>query len=148
MNCIYLRKRFKKYQPYFYCKYQGNEIILSACQNCSNRILKENKPISKISSNRRKLEKNRYSILNNLDYCYFCGKKAECIHEVYFGKNRNISIKNGFCVGLCNEHHNLSKDSVHFNKKKDLELKKLYQEEYEKNKNRESFIKLIGRSYL
>lgn len=27
----------------------------------------------------------RYSIMNNLDKCFFCGKPAECIHEVYFG---------------------------------------------------------------
>lgn len=27
----------------------------------------------------------RYSILNNLDRCFFCGRPAECIHEVYFG---------------------------------------------------------------
>lgn len=35
----------------------------------------------------------RFSILNNLDKCYFCGKKAECIHEVFYGTaNRKISI--------------------------------------------------------
>ena len=49
----------------------------------------------------------RHSILNNLDKCFFCGKPKECIHEVYYGTaNRKISIKNGFCVGLCHEHHN------------------------------------------
>ena len=32
----------------------------------------------------------RYSILNNLRYCYFCGRPAECIHEVYFGKNGQV----------------------------------------------------------
>lgn len=49
----------------------------------------------------------RYSILNNLDRCFFCGRPAECIHEVYFGSaNRQISIENGFCVGLCHKEHN------------------------------------------
>ena len=91
----------------------------------------------------------RYSILNNLDKCYFCGKPRECIHEVYFGNaNRNISIKNGFCVGLCHEHHNMSINSVHYNREMDLKLKKLYQKEYEKNHTREEFISLIGKSYL
>lgn len=90
----------------------------------------------------------RYSILNNLKYCYFCGRPAEAIHEVYFGKNRNISIQNGFCVGLCNKHHNMSDYSVHFNKDMNLELKRLYQEEFEKNHSREEFIKIIGKSYL
>ena len=75
----------------------------------------------------------RFSILDNLDKCFFCGKPAECIHEVYFGTaNRQISIKNGFCVGLCNKHHNMSKNSVHNDRFMDLQLKELYQKEYEK----------------
>ena len=91
----------------------------------------------------------RYSILNNLDRCFFCGKPAECIHEVYFGTaNRQISIKNGFCVGLCHKEHNLSDKSVHRDRKMDLILKKKYQEEYEKTHTREEFIKLIGKSFL
>lgn len=91
----------------------------------------------------------RFSILNNLDTCYFCGKPAQCIHEVYYGTaNRKISIKNGFCVGLCHGEHNLYTKSVHNDRKMDLELKQLYQKEYEKNHTREEFIKLIGKSYL
>lgn len=91
----------------------------------------------------------RYSILNNLDKCFFCGRPAECIHEVYFGSaNRRISIENGFCVGLCHKEHNLSTNAVHNDRKMDLKLKQLYQQEYEKNHSREDFIKLIGKSYL
>lgn len=90
----------------------------------------------------------RWSILNNLDTCYFCHKPRQAIHEVYYGKNRQISIQNGFCVGLCNDHHNMSRNSVHFNHDIDLILKKKYQKEYEKTHSREEFIKLIGRSYL
>ena len=91
----------------------------------------------------------RYSILNNLDKCFFCGKSAECIHEVYFGTaNRQISIQKGFCVGLCHKEHNLSEKSVHKDREMDLILKRVYQEEYEKTHTREEFIKLIGRSYL
>ena len=90
----------------------------------------------------------RYSILNNLDYCYFCGKPAECIHEVYFGKNRQISIKNGFCVGLCNYHHNMSDQSVHFNRDMNKELRQEYQEAFEKMFSHEEFMNLIGENYL
>ena len=91
----------------------------------------------------------RYSILNNLDKCYFCGRPRQAVHEVFFGTaNRKISIENGFCVGLCNAHHNTTANSVHHNKNLDLELKKLYQQEYEKIHTREEFIKLIGKSYL
>lgn len=35
-----------------------------------------------------------------------------------------------------------------FNKEMDLELKRVYQKEYEKTHTREEFIKLIGKSYL
>ena len=90
----------------------------------------------------------RYSILDNLDYCYFCGKPAECIHEVYFGKNRQASIKNGFCVGLCNYHHNMSDYSVHFNKQLNKELRQVYQRAFEKMFSREEFMALIGENYL
>lgn len=93
--------------------------------------------------------KERYSIFNNLNKCYFCGRPREAIHEVYFGTaNRKVSIEHGFCVGLCNEHHNMGNDSVHFNKAKDLHLKQLYQKKYEETHSREEFIKLIGRNYL
>lgn len=91
----------------------------------------------------------RYSILNNLDRCYFCGKPAECIHEVFYGTaNRRISIENGFCVGLCHKEHNMSNKSVHKNRAMDMELKRVYQKEYEKTHDRDSFIALIGKSYL
>ena len=90
----------------------------------------------------------RYSILNNLDYCYFCGKPAECIHEVYYGKNRQISIKNGFCIGLCNYHHNMSDQSVHFNQEMNKELRRVYQEAFEKMFSHEEVMGLIGENYL
>lgn len=91
----------------------------------------------------------RWSILNNLDKCYFCGKPRQAIHEVYFGyANRKVSIENGFCVGLCHEHHNMSFDSVHNNHNMDLLLKKHYQREFEKTHSRVEFIRLIGKSYL
>lgn len=51
-------------------------------------------------------------------------------------------------MGLCHEHHNTSNNSVHFNREMDLKLKRLYQEEYEKNHTREEFIKIIGKNYL
>lgn len=91
----------------------------------------------------------RYSILDNLDKCFFCGKPAECIHEVFFGTaNRRVSIENGFCVGLCHKEHNLSFKSVHNNREMDLVLKRAYQKKYEENHSREEFIKLIGKSYI
>lgn len=91
----------------------------------------------------------RYSILNNLDKCFFCGRPAECIHEVYFGTaNRRISIENGFCAGLCHREHNLSNKSVHKDREMDLKLKRAYQKEYMKTHTKEEFIRLIGKSYI
>lgn len=91
----------------------------------------------------------RYSILNNLDKCFFCGRPAECIHEVFFGTaNRRISIENGFCAGLCHKEHNLSNKSVHKDREMDLKLKRAYQKEYMKTHTKEEFIKLIGKSYI
>lgn len=90
----------------------------------------------------------RYSILNNLDKCFFCGKPTEHIHEVYYGyANRKISIKNGFCVGLCYNHHN-GAEGVHLHHDMDLQLKRVYQKEFEKHHTRNEFLKLIGKSYL
>lgn len=91
----------------------------------------------------------RYSVLDNLDKCFFCGKPAECIHEVFFGTaNRRISIENGFCAGLCHKEHNLSSRSVHNDREMDLMLKRAYQNKYEENHTRAEFIALIGKSYL
>lgn len=90
----------------------------------------------------------RYSILHSMEYCYICGKKKECIHEVYEGRNRQNSIKNGFCIGLCNEHHNMSNYSVHFNKDLQLKVKRDMQKKYEETHTREEFMNIIGRNYL
>lgn len=92
----------------------------------------------------------RYSILNNLDNCFYCGRKAENIHEVYFGRNRQASIKNGFCVGLCFKCHRNVHDGASYpiDKTMDLHLKRVYQKEYEKTHTREEFRKIIDMSYI
>lgn len=71
-------------------------------------------------------------------------------HEVFFGVNRQKSIKYGLVVFLTPELHNLSKNGVHFNKKFDTYLKKLGQKtamDYY-NWSLEDFMKIFGRSYL
>lgn len=65
-----------------------------------------------------------------------------------YGIETKSDAENGFCVGLCHKEHNMSNNSVHYNRDMDLELKRVYQKEYEKNHTREEFIKLIGKSYL
>ena len=93
------------------------------------------------------------SILQKNKECYICKSLYVEDHHIYFGPNRKISEKYGFKVWLCNLHHTgsisgISSYAVHFNRKKDLELKRICQSVYERNHTRASFIKLIGRSYL
>ena len=92
----------------------------------------------------------RYSILNNLDKCFYCNRPKEHIHEVFFGKNRQTSIKNGFCVGLRNRCHMLVHDASHYplDENMDLHLKIVYQKEYLKTHTKDEFIKLIGQDYF
>lgn len=94
--------------------------------------------------------KKRYSILYPLDRCYVCGTRNGIhIHEVFYGTaNRQKSIDNGFCVGLCGKHHNLSGVGVHFNKRLDLQLKRAYETAYLRDHTIEEFIELIGKNYL
>ena len=93
----------------------------------------------------------RYSILQDKKECYICHGKAECWHEVFYGfANRKLSIEDGCCIHLCNAHHNMSDNSVHFNKQMDLKVKRdmqlRWQEFYLKTK--EDFIKRYGKNYL
>ena len=71
-------------------------------------------------------------------------------HEVFFGVNRQKSIKYGLVVFLTPELHNMSDKGVHFNKEFDLYLKKIGQEAAMKyyNWNKEDFIRIFGKNYL
>lgn len=102
------------------------------------------------TSKLRKLEANRYSILtDDLNHCYLCFGNEHYnepldMHEIYGGANRQISIKNGFCIPLCRQHHALiTRDNA-----SSLILKQQCQREYEKTHSREDFIKLIGKNFL
>lgn len=93
----------------------------------------------------QKLEKNRFSILtDDMEHCFICKSPFVDIHEIYCGKNRKVSMQNGFCVPLCREHH----EFVTLNADGSNYLKQKCQFEYEKIYTRDEFIKLIGRNYL
>lgn len=91
----------------------------------------------------------RYSIITNqLDFCMKCGKPGAHKHEVFFGRNRQLSIEDGMVVPLCYWHHE-GNDSPHLNRSIDLSLKKSAQKAWEqKYGSREDFIKRYGKSYL
>ena len=141
-KCKNLKLRHKNKQLYFYCKSKDNKITLDDCQNCSQKILITNKPISKTSSKRRKLEKDRDSKLIKIGKCENCGKYCYKLdsHEVYGGCNRKRSIENGFVALLCRECHS--------DEKVIQKLKIDYQRKYEINHSRAEFINIIGKSYL
>lgn len=92
----------------------------------------------------KKLEDKRYSVFTrNLDVCYFCGKPRADLHEILYGKNRSNSMKFGYVLPLCREHH-LSFHKNHV-------LTKIWcakcQEKFEKNKSREEWISIFHRNY-
>lgn len=88
-------------------------------------------------------------VTDNLDSCYICGRPREAIHHIFGGTaNRKQSDKYKLVIPLCNEHHNMSNYSVHFNKELNLTIKKLGQEKFEEKYSREEFRKIFGRSYL
>ena len=93
----------------------------------------------------------RYSIIQKEKKCYICNAIQNIhIHEVFYGKNRNNSIKDGCCLYLCGYHHNQSNEGVHFNHDLDTKLKQIAEwtwiEHY--GKTEDDFISRYGRSYL
>lgn len=71
-------------------------------------------------------------------------------HEVFFGKNRQNSIKYGLVVFLTPEMHNMSNNGVHFNHEFDLYLKQIGQKaamEYY-GWDIDKFRAIFGKNYL
>ncbi len=94
---------------------------------------------------------NRFSILQEKKECYVCHTTDNIhIHEVFFGKNRQNSIKWGCCVYLCGMHHNQSNQGVHFNHNLDKQLKKTMQIQWMKRygKTEEDFIDIFKKNYV
>lgn len=147
MNCKYLKIRTKNYNKYIYCNNPNlkKKIDFKQCKSCRYKDYKQVKELKKKSKKLKKLEDKRYSILtDNLRICYICRKKKKHIHEIYKGSNRQTSMKNGFCIPICDTCHEETEKNVELDKK----LKKECQKEFEKTHSRAEFIKLIGKSYL
>ena len=93
----------------------------------------------------------RFSLIQDAKECFVCGARQNIhTHEVFFGKNRKKSMEDGCCVYLCGNHHNLSNEGVHFNKRLDDYLKRCTQIQWMTvyKKTTEDFIKRYGRNYL
>lgn len=97
-------------------------------------------------------------------YCIICGRPADAIHHCIEGTaNRKKSEKFDLKMPLCNECHNMTDNSVHFNSKMNSMSHIIGQLWYERNyilekrelpfeglgeEARESFRREFGKSYL
>ena len=61
MNCIYIRKRSRKYKQYIYCTKYKKEITFDDCKNCIDKEYKKRKPIKKVSKKRITVSDNTYN---------------------------------------------------------------------------------------
>lgn len=90
--------------------------------------------------------------------CAYTGKPYAERHEIFCGRNRQISIDYGFQIDVCHEiHEELQANIGEWAQAENLRLRQKCQTEYEDKlidagitpeKAREMWLKLIGRSYL
>lgn len=112
-----------------------------------NNVKKEKAParIKQKSNKLAKKEKNRFSIITtDLEKCYLCKAKKEDLHEIYEGKNRQLSMKYGLVIPLCRKCH----ISVTNNKTLQEKLHKVGQKVFKKHYKTENFVKIFGKNYL
>lgn len=90
----------------------------------------------------------------NRKQCYRCGAngvadRLHC-HHIFGGPNRKLSERYGLKVWLCGQQcHENGPESVHRNRKVDLELKEAGQRRFEEiHGTREDFRRIFGKSYL
>ena len=92
------------------------------------------------------------SIVSNKKECFRCHSILGLHkHHIFFGTaNRKKSDKDGCWIWLCGIHHNLSNAGIHFDKKFDLEIKKLTEQKWIEyyDDNVEGFIARYGKNYL
>ena len=93
----------------------------------------------------------RFSIICQLENCYVCKRQPIEKHEVFYGKNRQTSIRYGLVIPLCLEHHR-GQNGVHgtYGHLLNNELKKMAQlkamEHY--NWTVDEFRTRFGKNYL
>ena len=90
--------------------------------------------------------------------CAYTGRPFAERHEIFCGRNRQISIDNGFQIDVCPEiHAELQANITEWAQAENLRLRQKCQSEYEDtlissgmtpDEAREDWLRLIGRSYL
>jgi hypothetical protein len=96
-------------------------------------------------------------LTDDYDHCYLCGGRAQCVHHIFGGPNRDLAEEDGLFMWLCIGHHTGSSQAVHTNKEIRDWTHRIGQKAYEdskaskgwtKNEARETFMRRYGRNYL
>ena len=91
------------------------------------------------------------SLMSNIKTCYICGSPNMIHkHHIFGGANRKKSERDGCWCYLCAYHHNMSNEGVHFDRDKDLRLKKKCEARWMLyyNKSKDDFIREYGKNYI
>lgn len=103
------------------------------------------KPKKKRSSKVKKLEKNRVTLTRG--ECWVCKTQQNLQkHEIFGGRNRQLSMRYGMVVNLCQKHHT-DNTGVHHNSELNEELKRWGQKKFNEI-HEEDFVKIFGKNYL
>lgn len=91
----------------------------------------------------------RSALVENLYFCAECGSNNTAVHHVFYGTaNRRLAQEDGYIIGLCPRHHNMSDEGIHFNPQLDIKWKRYAQHHFERTHSREEFIARYGKSWL
>lgn len=157
MNCKNLKIRTKKGKRIFYCSLLKKEITFDCCRGCINKKYKEYKKLeSKTEIKQRtykqaKAEKNRFSLFtNDLNHCIICGKPNINLHEIFYGKNRQNSIKYGLVIPLCCEKHHdqVNCRGIHFEPELCDKWQKIGQTKFNEIYPKLDFLEIFHEDYL
>lgn len=87
-------------------------------------------------------------VIDDMTVCMFCGRPREAIHHIFGGPNRRKSDRFGLIVPLCNAHHNMTNESVHFDKDMRRRVQILGQIAFESKYSHEKFMREFGKNYI
>lgn len=80
------------------------------------------------------------------DICMFCSRPYAQTHECFGGKNRQLSIRYGLQVKLCDTCHREITDEKRAGRV--LKIKQIGQRKFEEQYGHEEYMRVIGRDYI
>ena len=99
------------------------------------------------------LKKKKHRAKNNprptIDsICEICGERFAELHEIFPGKNRQLSIKYKMQIHLCPLHHRIGHEAIHNNIIFRDKMQKKHQKKFNKMYPDLDFEKIFGKNYL